>query len=173
MVDTKTQRNKSDKETIIDMEPVKEQQKISFFKTNNFILPLISVSFFVLISTWLILDYLPNFFQEHTNRINDLANTIQKIDEKENKKINILNQEIEKLKNEIKNFDLNRNEEAKIEIKDLQKSLLLVKEELKKVSTKLFVLEKEYKQVVDKKDELKNKISPNNLTRNRVNISQV
>ena len=172
MVDTKTQRNKGDKETIIDMEPVKEQQKISFFKTNNFILPLISVLFFVLISTWLILDYLPNFFQEHTNRINDLANTIQKINEKENKKINILNQEIEILKNEIKNFDLNRNEEAKIEIKDLQKSLLLVKEELKKVSTKLFVLEKEYKQVVDKKDELKNKISPNNLTRNNVNISE-
>ena len=172
MVDTKTQRNKSDKETIIDMEPVKEQQKISFFKTNNFILPLISVSFFVLISTWLILDYLPNFFQEHTNRINDLANTIQKIDEKENKKINILNQEIEILKNEIKNFDLNRNEEAKIEIKDLQKSLLLVKEELKKVSTKLFVLEKEYKQVVNKKDEPKNKISPNNFIRNNVNISE-
>ena len=171
MVDTKTQRNKSDKETIIDMEPVKEQQKISFFKTNNFILPLISVLFFVLISTWLILDYLPNFFQEHTNRINDLANTIQKIDEKENKKINILNQEIEILKNEIKNFDLNRNEEAKIEIKDLQKSLLLVKEELKKVSTKLFVLEKEYKQVVNKKDEPKNKISPNNFIRNNVNIS--
>ena len=172
MVDTKTQRNKSDKETIIDMEPVKEQQKISFFKTNNFILPLISVLFFVLISTWLILDYLPNFFQEHTNRINDLANTIQKIDEKENKKINILNQEIEILKNEIKNFDLNRNEEAKIEIKDLQKSLLLVKEELKKVSTKLFVLEKEYKQVVDKKDQPKNKISPNNFIRNNVNISE-
>ena len=172
MVDTKTQRNKSDKETIIDMEPVKEQQKISFFKTNNFILPLISVLFFVLISTWLILDYLPNFFQEHTNRINDLANTIQKIDEKENKKINILNQEIEILKNEIKNIDLNRNEEAKIEIKDLQKSLLLVKEELKKVSTKLFVLEKEYKQVVDKKDEPKNKISPNNFIRNNVNISE-
>lgn len=171
MVDTKTQRNKSDKETIIDMEPVKEHQKISFFKTNNFILPLISVLFFVLISTWLILDYLPNFFQEHTNRINDLANTIQKIDEKENKKINILNQEIEILKNEIKNFDLNRNEEAKIEIKDLQKSLLLVKEELKKVSTKLFVLEKEYKQVVNKKDEPKNKISPNNFIRNNVNIS--
>ena len=172
MVDTKTQRNKSDKETIIDMEPVKEQQKISFFKTNNFVLPLISVLFFVLISTWLILDYLPNFFQEHTNRINDLANTIQKIDEKENKKINILNQEIEILKNEIKNFDLNRNEEAKIEIKDLQKSLLLVKEELKKVSTKLFVLEKELKQVVDKKDQPKNKISPNNFIRNNVNISE-
>ena len=172
MVDTKTQRNKSDKETIIDMEPVKEQQKISFFKTNNFVLPLISVLFFVLISTWLILDYLPNFFQEHTNRINDLANTIQKIDEKENKKINILNQEIEILKNEIKKFDLNRNEEAKIEIKDLQKSLLLVKEKLKKVSTKLFVLEKEYKQVVDKKDEPKNKISPNNFIRNNVNISE-
>ena len=170
MVDTKTQRNKSDKETIIDMEPVKEQQKVSFFKTNNFVLPLISVLFFVLISTWLILDYLPNFFQEHTNRINDLANTIQKIDEKENKKINILNQEIEILKNEMKNIDLNRNEEAKIEIKDLQKSLLLVKEELKKVSTKLFVLEKDNKQVFIKKDEPTNKVSPINPVGNKVNI---
>ena len=82
MVDNKNHKNKSDKDTIIDMEPVKEQQKISFFKTNNFILPLISILFFVLISTWLILDYLTNFFQEHTNRINDLANTIQKIKEK-------------------------------------------------------------------------------------------
>jgi hypothetical protein len=172
MVDTKTQRNKSDKETIIDMEPVKEQQKLSFFKTNNFILPLISVLFFVLISTWLILDYLPNFFQEHTNRINDLANTIQKIDEKENKKINILNQEIEILKNEIKNFDLNRNEEAKIEIKDLQKSLLLIKEELKKISTKLIVLEKGNKQVFDKKDETKNKVPPINSDKNKINFSK-
>ena len=109
MVDTKTQRNKSDKETIIDMEPVKELQKISFFKTNNFIVPLISILFFVLISTWLILDYFPNFFQEHTNKINDLANNIQKIEEKENKRINIFNQEIEILKNEINNIDLNRN----------------------------------------------------------------
>ena len=168
MVDTKTQRNKSDKDTIIDMEPVKEPQKISFFKTNNFLVPFISILFFLLISIWLILFYLPAFFQEQTNRINELANIIQKIDEKESEKINILNQEIEILKNEIKNFDLNRNEEAKIEIKDLQKSLLLVKEELKKVSTKLFVLEKEYKQVVNKKDEPKNKISPNNFIRNNV-----
>ena len=76
------------------------------------------------------------------------------------------------MKNEIKKIDLNRKEEAKIEIKDLQKSLLLVKEKLKKVSTKLFVLEKEYKQVVDKKDEPKSKISPNNFIRNNVNISE-
>ncbi len=172
MVNTKTQRNKSDKETIIDMEPVEEHQKKRFFKTNNFIVPLISILFFVLISIWVILDYLPNFFQKHTNRIYDLENIIQKIDEKENKKINILNQEIELLKNEIKTIDLNRNQDAMIEIKDLQKSLLLVKEELKKVSTKLFVLEKEYKQVVDKKDEPKNKVSPNNFLRNNLNISE-
>ena len=48
MVDTKTQRNKSDKDTIIDMEPVKELQKGSFFKTTNFIVPLISILFFAL-----------------------------------------------------------------------------------------------------------------------------
>ena len=170
MVDTKTQRNKSDKDTIIDMEPVKEPQKISFFKTNNFLVPFISILFLLLISIWLILFYLPAFFQEQTNRINELANIIQKIDEKESEKINILNQEIELLRNKIKKIDLSTNEETKFDIKDLQKSFLFVKEELEKVSTKLFVLEKDNKQVFIKKDELTNKVSPINSVGNKVNI---
>ena len=170
MVDTKTQRNKSDKDTIIDMEPVKEPQKISFFKTNNFLVPFISILFFLLISIWLILFYLPAFFQEQTNRINELANIIQKIDEKESEKINILNQEIELLRNKIKKIDLSSNEETKFDIKDLQKSFLFVKEELEKVSTKLFVLERDNKQVFIKKDEPTNKVSPINPVGNKVNI---
>lgn len=170
MVDTKTQRNKSDKDTIIDMEPVKEPQKISFFKTNNFLVPFISILFFLLISIWLILFYLPAFFQEQTNRINELANIIQKIDEKESEKINILNQEIELLRNKIKKIDLSTNEETKFDIKDLQKSFLFVKEELEKVSTKLFVLEKDNKQVFIKKDEPTNKVSSINSVGNKVNI---
>ena len=170
MVDTKTQRNKSDKDTIIDMEPVKEPQKISFFKTNNFLVPFISILFFLLISIWLILFYLPAFFQEQTNRINELANIIQKIDEKESEKINILNQEIELLRNKIKKIDLSTNEETKFDIKDLQKSFLFVKEELEKVSAKLFVLEKDNKQVFIKKDEPTNKVSPINSVGNEVNI---
>ena len=172
MVDTKTQRNKSDKDTIIDMEPVKEPQKISFFKTNNFLMPFISILFFLLISIWLILFYLPAFFQEQTNRINELANIIQKIDEKESEKINILNQEIELLRNKIKKIDLGTNEETKFDIKDLQKSFLFVKEELEKVSAKLFVLEKDNKQVFIKKDEPTNKVSPINSVGNKVNISE-
>ena len=172
MVDTKTQRNKSDKDTIIDMEPVKEPQKISFFKTNNFLMPFISILFFLLISIWLILFYLPAFFQEQTNRINELANIIQKIDEKESEKINILNQEIELLRNKIKKIDLSTNEETKFDIKDLQKSFLFVKEELEKVSTKLFVLEKENKQVFIKKDEPTNKVFPINSVGNKINISE-
>ena len=170
MVDTKTQRNKSDKDTIIDMEPVKEPQKISFFKTNNFLVPFISILFFLLISIWLILFYLPAFFQEQTNRINELANIIQKIDEKESEKINILNQEIELLRNRIKKIDLSTNEETKFDIKDLQKSFLFVKEELEKVSAKLFVLEKDNKQVFIKKDEPTNKVPPINSVGNKVNI---
>ena len=173
MVDTKTQRNKSDKDTIIDMEPVKEPQKISFFKTNNFLVPFISILFFLLISIWLILFYLPAFFQEQTNRINELANIIQKIDEKESEKINILNQEIELLRNRIKKIDLSTNEETKFDIKDLQKSFLFVKEELEKVSTKLFVLEKDNKQVFIKKDEPTNKVSPINSVGNKVNIFEL
>ena len=82
MVDNKNHKNKSDKDTIIDMEPVKELQKVSFFKTNNFIVPLISILFIAVISIWLVLDYLPNFFREQTNRINQLGNIIQKIEGK-------------------------------------------------------------------------------------------
>ena len=172
MVDNKNHKNKSDKDTIIDMEPVKELQKVSFFKTTNFIVPLISILFFALISIWLVLDYLPKFFREQTNRINQLGNIIQKIDEKENKRINIVNQEIEVLKNEIKNIDLNINEQTNIEIKDLQKSLLLIKQELKKISTKLTVLEKGNKQVFDKKDETKIKVPPINSEKNKINFSK-
>ena len=172
MVNNKNHKNKSNKDTIIDMEPVKEMQKISFFKTNNFIVPLISILFIALISIWLVLDYLPKFFREQTNRINQLGNIIQKIEEKENKRINIVNQEIEVLKNEIKNIDLNINEQTNIEIKDLQKSLLLIKEDLKKISTKLIVLEKGNKQVFDKKDETKNKVPPINSDKNKINFSK-
>jgi hypothetical protein len=128
--------------------------------------------FFVLISIWLVLDYLPKFFREQTNRINQLGNIIQKIDEKENKRINIVNQEIEVLKNEIKNIDLNINEQTNIEIKDLQKSLLLIKEDLKKISTKLIILEKNNNQVFDKKDETKNKAPPINSDKNKINFSK-
>ena len=172
MVDTKTQRNKSDKETIIDMEPVKDEQKISFFKINNFIVPIISILLFVLMTTWLILHYLPNFFQEQTNRISELSNIVQKMDKKENQNINILTQEIETLRNEIKNFDLNTSEETKFQIKNLQQSLLLVKEELEKISIKLFALEKENKQVINKTfktDSTKNKI---NITVNNRNLKK-
>ena len=172
MVDTKTQRNKSDKETIIDMEPVKDEQKISFFKINNFIVPIISILLFVLMTTLLILHYLPNFFQEQTNRISELSNIVQKMDKKENQNINILTQEIETLRNEIKNFDLNTSEETKFQIKNLQQSLLLAKEELEKISIKLFALEKENKQAINKTfktDSTKNKI---NITENNQNLKK-
>ena len=172
MVDTKTQRNKSDKETIIDMEPVKDEQKISFFKINNFIVPIISILFLITISTWLILYYLPNFFQKQTNRISDLSNIVQKMDKKENENINILTQEIEILRNEIKNIDLNKSEETKFQIKNLQQSLLLVKEELEKTSIKLSALEKENKQAINKifkTDSPKNK---KNITENNQNLKK-
>ena len=172
MVDTKTQRNKSDKETIIDMEPVKDEQKISFFKINHFIVSIISILFLTTISTWLILYYLPNFFQEQTNRISELSNIVQKMDKKENQNINILTQEIEILRNEIKNIDLDKSEETKFQIKNLQQSLLLVKEELEKISIKLFALEKENKQAINKTfktDSKKNKI---NITENNQNLKK-
>ena len=74
------------------------------------------------------------------------------------------------MRNKIKKIDLSTNEETKFDIKDLQKSFLFVKEELEKVSAKLFVLEKDNKQVFIKKDEPTNKVSSINSVGNKVNI---
>jgi len=94
------------------------------------------------------------------------------MDKKENENINILTQEIETLRNEIKNIDLNKSEETKFQIKNLQQSLLLVKEELEKTSIKLSALEKENKQAINKTfktDSPKNKI---NITENNQNLKK-
>ncbi len=53
MIKAKTHKAKSDKETIIDMEPVNETQKTIILKNPIFLIPFITVFSFIIILIWL------------------------------------------------------------------------------------------------------------------------
>ena len=53
MIKTKTHKAKSDKETIIDMEPVNDTQKTIILKNPIFLIPFITIFSFIVILIWL------------------------------------------------------------------------------------------------------------------------
>ena len=141
MIKAKTHKAKSDKETIIDMEPVNETQKTIILKNPIFLIPFITVFFFIIILIWLTVYYLPNHIEQQSNKITKLNNEIEALKDKENIKINKINTEIKLLKNKLNTFDFNTSETINLEIKNQGNSLLLIKEELDKISNKIKILE--------------------------------
>ena len=141
MIKAKTHKAKSDKETIIDMEPVNETQKTIILKNPIFLIPFISVFLFIIIVIWLTVYYLPNHIEEQSNKITQLNNEIEALKDKENIKINEINTEIKLLKNKLNTLDFNTSETINLEIKNQGNSLLLIKEELDKISNKIKILE--------------------------------
>ena len=141
MIKAKTHKAKSDKETIIDMEPVNETQKTIILKNPIFLIPFITVFLFIIIVIWLTVYYLPNHIEEQSNKITQLNNEIEALKDKENIKINEINTEIKLLKNKLNTFDFNTSETINLEIKNQGNSLLLIKEELDKISNKIKILE--------------------------------
>ena len=141
MIKAKTHKAKSDKETIIDMEPVNETQKTIILKNPIFLIPFITVFLFIIIVIWLTVYYLPNHIEEQSNKITHLNNEIEALKDKENIKINEINTEIKLLKNKLNTFDFNTSETINLEIKNQGNSLLLIKEELDKISNKIKILE--------------------------------
>ena len=77
MIKAKTHKAKSDKETIIDMEPVNETQKTIILKNPIFLIPFITVFSFIIILIWLTVYYLPNHIEQQSNKIIQLNNKIQ------------------------------------------------------------------------------------------------
>ena len=69
MIKAKTHKAKSDKEKIIDMEPVNETQKIFILKNPIFFIPFIIVFSFIVILIWLTVYYLPNHMEQLSNKI--------------------------------------------------------------------------------------------------------
>lgn len=141
MIKAKTHKAKSDKETIIDMEPVNETQKTIILKNPIFLIPFITVFSFIIILIWLTVYYLPSHIEEHSNKIIQLNNEIEILKEKENIKINEITTEIKLLKNKLNTLDFNTSETINLEIKNQGNSLLLIKEELDKISNKIKILE--------------------------------
>ncbi len=141
MIKAKTHKAKSDKETIIDMEPVNETQKTIIFKNPIFLIPFITVFSFIIILIWLTVYYLPNHIEQQSNKITQLNNEIEALKDTENIKINEINTEIELLKNKLNTLDFNTSETINLEIKNQGNSLLLIKEELDKISNKIKILE--------------------------------
>jgi len=141
MIKAKTHKAKSDKETIIDMEPVNETQKTIILKNPIFFIPFITVVSFIIILIWLTVYYLPIHIEEQSNKIIQLNNEIEALKDKENIKINEINTEIKLLKNKLNTLDFKTSETINLEIKNQGNSLLLIKEELDKISNKIKILE--------------------------------
>ena len=141
MIKAKTHKAKSDKETIIDMEPVNETKKIIILKNPIFLIQIITVFSFILILIWLTVYYLPNHIEEQSNKITQLNNEIEALKDKENIKINEIITEIKLLKNKLNTLDFNTSETINLEIKNQGNSLLMIKEELDKISNKIKILE--------------------------------
>ena len=137
MVSSKTQKTKSDQETIIDMEPVKEEHKKSFLKNSYFIIIFSSLIITIISILWLIFYYLPNFYQLKNNKIEDLANRVVKLETLDkapnNEELKNLKLEIQSLRSQIDNIDLNIVNSSSLEIENLKQKISLINNEILKI----------------------------------------
>ncbi|MDC1086849.1 hypothetical protein OAT44_05460 [Alphaproteobacteria bacterium] len=137
MVSSKTQKTKSDQETIIDMEPVKEEHKKSFLKNSYFIIIFSSLIITIISILWLIFYYLPNFYQLKNNKIEDLANRVVKLETLDkapnNEELKNLKLEIQSLRSQIDNIDLNLVNSSSLEIENINQKISLINNEILKI----------------------------------------
>ena len=138
MVRSKTQKTKSDEETIIDMEPVKEEYKKIFLKNYSFIIIFSSLIITIISILWLIFYYLPNSYQSKNNKIEDLTNRVVKLEtlnkDPNNEELKNLKSEIQSLRSQIDKIDLNLVNSSSLEIENLKQKISLLNNELLKIT---------------------------------------
>ena len=135
MAQTKAQKIKSDKETIIDMEPVKEVSNKNNYKNPAFFISFITLVFTITILSWIILYQIPKLSEAETNRVNSIIKEIEKDNKKDNKFV-ILTEEIKKIKSQILEISNNKNEITFEEFKNLSSLVMSLKDELKLIKNK-------------------------------------
>ena len=135
MAETKAQKIKSDKETIIDMEPVKEESNKSDYKNPAFLISFITLVLTITILSWIILYHIPKLSEAETNRVNIIIKKIEK-DNKKNNKFVVLTEEIKKIKSQILEISNNKNEVTSEDFKNLSSSVMSLKDELKLITNK-------------------------------------
>ena len=131
MAETKAQKIKSDKDTIIDMEPVKEVSNKNNYKNPAFFISFITLVFTITILSWIILYQIPKLSEAETNRVNNIIREI----EKDNKFV-VLTEEIKKIKSQISEISNNKNEVTSEEFKNLSSLVMSLKDELKLIKNK-------------------------------------
>ena len=135
MAETKAQKIKSDKETIIDMEPVKEESDKSDYKNPAFLISFITLVLTITMLSWIILYHIPKLSEAETNRVNIIIKEIEK-DNKKNNKFVVLTEEIKKIKSQILEISNNKNEVTSEDFKNLSSSVMSLKDELKLITNK-------------------------------------
>ena len=135
MAETKAQKIKSDKETIIDMEPVKEVSNKNNYKNPAFLISFITLVLTITILSWIILYHIPKLSEAETNRVNIIIKEIEK-DNKKNNKFVVLTEEIKKIKSQILEISNNKNEVTSEDFKNLSSSVMSLKDELKLITNK-------------------------------------
>ena len=125
-----------------------------------------------MILIWLTVYYLPNNIEEQSNKITQLNNKIDTLKDKENIKINEIITEIKLLKNKLNTLDFNTSETINLEIKNQGNSLLLIKEELDKISNKIKILENKTETANKNTKQNNNAVQVNNSYKPR-NFSQI
>ena len=135
MAETKAQKIKSDKETIIDMEPVKEVSNKNNYKNPAFFISFITLVFTITILSWIILYQIPKLSEAETNRVNIIIKEIEKDNKKDNKFV-VLTEEIKKIKSQILEISNNKNEVTSEDFKNLSSSVMSLKDELKLITNK-------------------------------------
>ena len=135
MAETKAQKIKSDKETIIDMEPVKEVSNKNNYKNPAFFISFITLVFTITILSWIILYQIPKLSEAETNRVNIIIKKIEKDYKKDNKFV-IITEEIKKIKSQISEISNNKNEVTSEEFKNLSSLVMSLKDELKLIKNK-------------------------------------
>lgn len=135
MAETKAQKIKSDKETIIDMEPVKEVSNKSDYKNPAFLISFITLVLTITMLSWIILYHIPKLSEAETNRVNIIIKEIEK-DNKKNNKFVVLTEEIKKIKSQILEISNNKNEVTSEDFKNLSSLVMSLKDELKLITNK-------------------------------------
>jgi len=135
MAETKAQKIKSDKETIIDMEPVKEVSNKNNYKNPAFFISFITLVFTITILSWIILYQIPKLSEAETNRVNIIIKEIEKDNKKDNKFV-VLTEEIKKIKSQISEISNNKNQVTSEEFKNLSSLVMSLKDELKLIANK-------------------------------------
>ena len=140
MTETKAQKIKNDKETIIDMEPVKQVSNKNNYKNPAFFTSVITLILTVTVLSWVILHYIPKLSETETKRVNIIIEEIEK-NNKEGNKFVILTEEIKTIKNQILAISKNENMITETEFKDLSSLVMSIKSEIELITKKQISLE--------------------------------